>query len=82
MLIFQALQQWNHLHPDHSFALNPGLLEVTFRINRQAAKDFVAENQELIEHYHATIGVSNPYSHNRTKDSTLLKAFVLSEREE
>ncbi len=74
--IFTAIQQWNQLHPENTFAVNSGLLEETFGINRKAAKEFVAENQSLIDEHHHQVGVENQRSHNRGKDMGQLKDFV------
>jgi len=76
MRIFLALQGWNRQHPDNTFALTPGLLEREFGIHRQAAKEFLAENQNLIWEHHQAIQVENERSHNRGKDIGFLKAFV------
>jgi hypothetical protein len=74
--IFNALQQWNQLHPDYTFALTPALLEVTFHIHRQAAHDFINEFREQIDHHHHAIGVTTVRTHNRGKDIEPLKAFL------
>lgn len=76
MRIFLALQDWNRQHPHDTFALTPGLLEREFGIHRQAAKEFIEENQNLIRDYHQQIRVANERSHNRGKEPTPLKVFV------
>jgi hypothetical protein len=73
--IFEAIQQWNSLHPDDLFAINRGLLETVFGINRKAVGIFTDSHAEILEQYHHSLGIS-PFSHNRGKDTSLLKAFV------
>nr|WP_238718366.1 protelomerase family protein [Petrachloros mirabilis] len=74
--IFYAIQEWNHLHPEQTFAVNPGLLESIFRIHRKAAKEFCATFQNELWEHHSDIGVENLAGHNRGKDAQALKAFV------
>ncbi|WP_242578257.1 protelomerase family protein [Chroococcus sp. FPU101] len=74
--IFNALQQWNQLHPDYTFAMTPALLEVTFHIHRAAAHQFIEEFKEQIAQHHQTIGVTTLRTHNRGKDVEPFKAFV------
>jgi hypothetical protein len=74
-LIFEAIQQWNSLHPDDLFAINRGLLETVFGINRKAVQNFTDSHCELLEQYHQSLGIL-PFSHNRGKDTSFLKAFV------
>jgi hypothetical protein len=76
--IWKALQQWNQLHPDNTFAINAGLLETVFGIHRQAAHSFLEDFSEEIAEHHKAIGVFSPRSHNRSKDFSPLKEFVLS----
>lgn len=76
--IWKALQQWNLNHPDNTFAINAGLLETVFGIHRQAAHSFLKDFSEEIAEHHKAIGVFSPRSHNRSKDFSPLKEFVLS----
>lgn len=76
--IFDAICQWNRQHPQDTWALTVGLLEESFGINRKAAKEFVRSHQNLIEEHHAEIRVENQRGHNRGKDVTALKEFVLN----
>jgi hypothetical protein len=73
--IFQAIQQWNQLHSDDLFAVNRGLLETVFGINRKAVGIFTDTYCDVLEQYHQSLSIS-PFSHNRGKDTTQLKAFV------
>jgi hypothetical protein len=75
--IWKALQQWNQLHPDNTFAINAGLLETVFGIHRQAAHSFLEDFSEEIAEHHKAIGVFSPRSHNRSKDFSPLKEFVI-----
>jgi hypothetical protein len=75
--IWKALQQWNQLHPDNTFAINAGLLETVFGIHRQAAHSFLEDFSEEITEHHKAIGVFSPRSHNRSKDFSPLKEFVI-----
>ncbi len=68
--IFNAISQWNQQHPDDTYAINAGLLEREFGINRKAAKTFMDEEKDAIEQLHQIGGVDNPSYHNRGKDST------------
>ncbi len=68
--IFNAISQWNQQHPNDTYAINAGLLEREFGINRKAAKTFMDEEKEAIEQLHQTGAVNNPSYHNRGKDST------------
>jgi hypothetical protein len=77
LLIWKSLQDWNQLHPDNTFALTVGLLESTFHVNRQAAQAFVSEFSDEINAYHHNLGISSLRTHNRGKDPSPLKAFVL-----
>ena len=74
--IFLQIQDWNHTHPESTFATNPGLLESVFRINRKAAKQFCEEFKTEIWEHHQDIGVENEISHNRGKDIEALSEFV------
>jgi hypothetical protein len=76
--IWNALQDWNLAHPDNTFAINAGLLETVFGIHRQAAHSFLEDFSEEIAEHHKAIGVFSPRSHNRSKDFSPLKEFVLS----
>lgn len=74
--IFEAIQQWNHLHPDDTWAITVGLLEEGFGINRKAAKEFVEEKQQDIWKHHQEIGVQNERGHNRGKVAIVLRQWV------
>lgn len=76
--ICNAILQWNQDHPDDSWAVNRGLLEKTFKINRKAAGQFLDDYSTLVDTVHQAGQVKNPRSHNRHKDPTSLKAFVQS----
>jgi len=75
--IWNALQEWNRLHPAQTFALTTGLLETVFHVHRQAAHDFLQEFSQQIDDYHRALSVTTVRTHNRGKDSQPLKAFVL-----
>jgi Telomere resolvase len=74
--IFLAVKDWNRLHPDQSFAINPGVLETVFRVHRQAAKEFFETYQNELADYHQELGVESPRWHNRGKDIHRLREFV------
>jgi hypothetical protein len=74
--IFLAVKDWNRLHPDQSFAINPGVLETVFRVHRQAAKEFFKAYQNELSDYHQELGVDSPRWHNRGKDTQRLREFV------
>jgi Telomere resolvase len=76
--IFLAVQAWNRLHPEQSFALTLSLLKDEFGINFKAARDFLAEKQNQIWELHQSSGVENARSHNRQggRDIGKLKQFV------
>jgi hypothetical protein len=79
--IFEAIQQWNQSHPDDLFAVNRGLLETAFGINRKAVGIFTDTHKDILEQYHQYLGIS-PFSHNRGKDTRQLKAFVTQRLEQ
>jgi hypothetical protein len=74
--ILLAVKDWNRLHPDQSFAINPGVLETVFRVHRQAAKEFFKAYQNELSDYHQELGVDSPRWHNRGKDTQRLREFV------
>jgi hypothetical protein len=74
--IYDAVREWNRLHPNETFVVNPGLLETIFKIHRQAAKQFCDEYQNELWEYHQEIGVQVEHSHNRGKDIQKLWEFV------
>ncbi len=74
--ITSAILQWNQDHPDDSWAVNRGLLEKTFGINRPAAGRFLEAHSSLVAQVNQVGNVKNIRSHNRRKDPTNLKAFV------
>lgn len=74
--ITQAILQWNQQHPHDSWAVNRGLLEKTFGVNRQAAGKFLQDYSSLVAQVNSVGHVTNPRSHNRTKDPSLLVSFV------
>ena len=74
--IFDCIQAWNHQNPDDTFVVNPGFLESVFHINRKAAKQFCSALSTAITQHHQDIGVKNPISHNRRKETTALQKFV------
>ncbi len=74
--ITSAILQWNLNHPDDSWAVNRGLLEKTFGINRPAAGLFLEFHSSLVTQVNQVGNVKNVRSHNRRKDPTLLKSFV------
>jgi hypothetical protein len=74
--IFDAVREWNRLHPEETFAINPGLLETVFKVHRKAAKQFCEEYQNELWDYHQEIGVQSEHAHNRGKDVQQLLQFV------
>lgn len=74
--IFDAVREWNRLHPEETVAINPGLLETVFKIHRKAAKQFCEEYQNELWDYHQEIGVQTEHAHNRGKDVQQLWQFV------
>jgi predicted nucleic acid-binding Zn-ribbon protein len=74
--IFDAVREWNRLHPEETFAINPGLLETVFKVHRKAAKQFCEEYQNDLWDYHQEIGVQSEHAHNRGKDLQQLWQFV------
>lgn len=74
--ITSAILQWNQDHPDDSWAVNHGLLEKTFGINRPAAGRFLEAHSSLVAQVNQVGNVKNIRSHNRRKDPTPLKSFV------
>jgi hypothetical protein len=74
--IVLAIKDWNRLYPSESFAINAAVLEMTFHIHRQAAKEFLDAYQNELWEYHQEIGVESPRWHNRGKDTEGLKKFV------
>jgi integrase len=80
--IVLAIKDWNRLYPSESFAINAAVLEMAFRIHRQAAKAFLDAFQNELWDYHQEIGVESPQWHNRGKDTEKLKAFVTQQLSE
>jgi integrase len=76
--IFRAVQRWNQLYPDQTFAITLSLLKDEFGINFRAARDFLEARQGEIQALHQASGVENPRSHNRQsgRDVQELKQFV------
>ncbi len=74
--ITSAILQWNQDHPDDSWAVNRGLLEKTFGINRPAAGRFLEIHSSLVTQVNQIGKVKNVRSHNRRKDPTPLQSFV------
>ncbi|MDJ0730851.1 MAG: protelomerase family protein [Crocosphaera sp.] len=74
--ITSAILQWNQDHPDDSWAVNRGLLEKTFGINRPAAGRFLEIHSSLVTQVNQVGQVKNVRSHNRRKDPTSLQSFV------
>ena len=74
--ITSAILQWNQDHPDDSWAVNRGLLEKTFGINRPAAGRLLEAHSSLVAQVNQVGNVKNIRSHNRRKDPTPLKSFV------
>jgi hypothetical protein len=74
--IYDAVREWNRLHPNETFVVNPGLLETIFKIHRQAAKQFCDEYQNELWEYQQEIGVQVEHSHNRGKNIQKLWEFV------
>jgi hypothetical protein len=74
--IFDAVREWNRLHPEETFAINPGLLETVFKVHRKAAKQFCEEYQNELWDYHQEIGMQSEHAHNRGKDVQQLWQFV------
>jgi hypothetical protein len=74
--IFDAVREWNRLHPEETFAINPGLLETVFKVHRKAAKQFCEKYQNELWDYHQEIGVQSEHAHNRGKDVQQLWQFV------
>lgn len=74
--ITSAILQWNQDHPHDSWAVNRGLLEKTFGINRPAARRFLEEHSSLVTQVNQVGNVKNVRSHNRRKDPTPLQSFV------
>ena len=74
--ITSAILQWNQDHPDDSWAVNRGLLEKTFGINRPAAGRFLEIHSSLVTQVNQIGQVKNVRSHNRRKDPTPLQSFV------
>jgi hypothetical protein len=76
--IFLAVQAWNRLHPEQTFALTLSLLKDEFGINFRAARDFLESHKNQIWELHQSSGVENPRSHNRLNGRNVgeLKQFV------
>jgi hypothetical protein len=74
--IFEGIQAWNAAHPNHTFSVNPGLLESIFRVHRKAAQSFCESYQDAIAAYHQALGIKTLQSHNRGKDVEALRAFI------
>ncbi|WP_026736222.1 protelomerase family protein [Fischerella sp. PCC 9605] len=76
--VFQAIKQWNHQHPESTFAITQCLLERDFHIYRNAVQQFLTAYHQQIQQHHNSIGVKNERGHNRKpgRNLQLLKNFV------
>jgi hypothetical protein len=74
--IFDAIQNYNFYREGKKVAITSGLLERTFGIHRQAAAQFLLENNARVGAHHAAMGITNPRGKNRGLDPAFLKKFV------
>ena len=74
--IFETVQDWNHCHPNNTFAINPGFLESVFHINRKAAQQFCRNFKAEIQAHHQAVGIDRSTTHNRGRNTQDITKFV------